>query len=273
MSPPGGLVGTKRWLVPGTTTEPGKLMRLGSILREPYNPESSLNRRHILEIDEEDTYNESEVPRRLVQNELHRSNNYIAKIASSIPLIRAGFSVKGHSSQDPKTTVEMMNIRAKSFTPSDEYMEEALKHPQVVKYTQETHFRKRLYMIVGVATANKVTFNEIQSTKAGMSASAKAGAPQAADIEIGASHSSEVRFKAEWEVEEECDFAYRVREVKYSKSRFHDKDYTKGALFGADHQVNSGNGDLNDIVPQFERLNKDDAVAEELISGIFVLSE
>ncbi|KAJ6031410.1 hypothetical protein N7540_002142 [Penicillium herquei] len=167
----------------------------------------------------------------------------------------------------------MMNIRAKCFMPSDEYMEEALKNPQVVKYSQETHFRKRLCMIVGVAKANKVTFNEKQSTKAGMSASAKAGVPQGADIEIGASHSSEYGSKAEWEVGEECDFAYRVREFKVSKCRRRDKDYTKGALFGTDHQGNNGNGDLDEILPRFEKFDKNDATIEESTPGIFVLHE
>ncbi|PMD47786.1 hypothetical protein L207DRAFT_561205 [Hyaloscypha variabilis F] len=249
----GDLVGPMKWLIPRYAEKPGSIMRLGSILTDAENLESSLNLHNIIEIPEQDKRDASNAVKRYVESELCQSNSLLVKAVPLIPAFSAGASVDGHWSHDVRSTVEALNVRAVVFIPTGEYMEEALKNEHVIGYARRGLFGKRLYIIVGTATASKLSIKENQSSGSGTSSSTNFMAPTVAEVEAGVSHENGARFQSKLEVGEDCDFAYRVREFLYSKAfGLRDKgDRTRKAMFGLEHGKATMQAD-DDAMPQFE---------------------
>jgi hypothetical protein len=115
-------------------------------------------------------------------------------------------------------------------------MNEALKNAEVIKYIKGL-FGNALYIIVGMATASKLLVKENRSAeqKAALSTNIT---PPVTETEFDAkvSYEKKAEIKSEWEVGEECDFAYCVRKFNYSKMRGLRKgeNYSEYALFSSD---------------------------------------
>lgn len=235
-------------------------MKLGSILKDPENLESSLNLHDINEIPERDKRDASIAVSRHVQTKLSKDNSVLVKAVPSIPAFSAGASADGHLRHEAKTTVDALNVRATVFIPSPDYMNEALKNKDVKEYAKGL-FGKPLYIIVGTATASKLSIKEHQSKENKASDSVNFVAPGGVmEGEGQASHESKAGFDSELEVGEECDFAYRVRGFFYSKMfglRDHG-DRTEKALFGSESSKPVADADREEI-PKFEWFKKADA--------------
>ncbi|KAL4865192.1 hypothetical protein BDV12DRAFT_200384 [Aspergillus spectabilis] len=218
MSPqPGDLTGPKKWLISRYTEKRNTIMLLGSILTDPSNLESSLNLHFIPPIPEHTKRDAADTARLVIEIELHKKDSFLLSAASSFPVFKAVAELGGSWSGDPRTAVEALNVRATVFVPNKEFMDEALGDKSVVEYVRRGLFAKALYIVVGVATAKKFSVKEEQAGKVGVDASAKTTVYEVGDIGVGASHSREAGAKVEWEIEGECDFAYRVREFEYSR--------------------------------------------------------
>jgi hypothetical protein len=164
-------------------------------------------------------------------------------------------------------------------------MEEVLKRDAILNYVREGLFARSLYLIVGVATASRVDVKESQSKGHNAHFSANAALPVAAvEGELSFSNETKRTTGAEFTIEKDVDFAYRVKEFEYSKwrKRFKDgHDMTKGALMGrqrgdiagsdddGDEGDDSVHGD-EDYVPVFEGFEDEDVEGED--TEAFILS-
>lgn len=260
----GELVGPMKWLIPRYTEKPGSIMRLGSILTDPENLESSLNLHNINEIPEKDKRDVSLAVKRYVETELSKSNSLLVRAAPSIPALTARASVGGNWSHNTRTTVDALNVRATVFIPTKTYMDGALEIDDVVAYARKGLFGRRLYIIVGTATASKLSIKQSRSRKWGADLSATFVAPT---IEGGILHEGEADFGSELGVAEECDFAYRVREFSYSKVfGISDKgDCTEKAMFDLGYGKSAAQAPT-EATPQFEWLEEEDVLAQGLVT-------
>jgi hypothetical protein len=257
-----------KWLVPRYPEEPGTLMILGSILSDPENLESSLNRLSgVVPIPERDVRDQSKAVRQQVQTELSQQSSLLLKAMSSSPLLGAGVAVEGHLTHGVETTVGALGVSAKVFIPTEEYMKKALEDSSVKKFAKSGLFAKSLYIIVGVATASKLVLKETQSASHGGSVDAQLAPPgSGTELATKAAHEKTGKSTSTLEVEGECDFAYRVREFQYSKiwRSFKDKrDVTEGALFGLKDAilgVKGGNtkADDGEYAPAFVEFEDED---------------
>ncbi|KAL2835989.1 hypothetical protein BJY01DRAFT_252232 [Aspergillus pseudoustus] len=270
------LAGRKKWLVPRYPELPGTIMRLGLILTDPKNLDSCLNLDAIPPIPDS-RKRDAAMPLKLrIEAELLRESSLLGSVAApSEPilggLVSASASVNGGWSLDPRTTVEALNLRAEIFNPTKEYMNEALKSGGVVDAVRQSLFQTTLYVIVGVATASKLSITEKQSGKSNLGASAKASAGEGVNFAIEGSRKREAGSNIKWEIGQECDFAYRVRQFAYAKFfGLRDKgDHTDGALFGSEDAPPSDSVDERSALPQFDWLDDEDAS----VSGVAVLEE
>ncbi len=268
--PPGQLVGNMVWLVARYPRKPGELMKMGSILTDPANLETSLNLESIE--DPPKLMDASLGIRSSIETSLSRANSALNKAAANVPVfssIAAGAAVEGHWRLDVTTTLRAMDVQASSFIPDDKYMAQALQAPRVAAYVKATLYSKRLYIVVGVATARRLYMKETVTQPQMAGAPGPAGVPAVADGAVGAGHNSTANVRSELEVGEECDFAYRVRQFEYSKIRGlrSQGDYTKAAMFRADGADDDDDDDDDEpeYVPRFVSLKPSDAAPAEVV--------
>lgn len=216
-------------------------MVLGSILTKPDDLESSLNYRQVTmtPFPEDKTINETQAVRRFVQSELSKSTGGRLKaLLPFSPVASAGGGLSADISNSLESTIEASSVRAVALMPDEaaEFVEEALQLPKVKEYVKKWAFATPLYMIVGVATCRKLCMGSASST--GRSASLDLDASlTVAGVEAGLGGSRGKKTSGELEVviDEECDFAYRVREFQYSRLKKRitkAANLTEGALFG-----------------------------------------
>jgi hypothetical protein len=271
----GQLAGPMKWLVPRYPEEPGTIMVLGSIITDPYDLESSLNRRSgVTPIPKEDIRDNSNAVKRQIQSNLSSNSSVLFKAMPDLPLFGGGIAVGGRLTKGVETIVNALNVRAKVFIPTPEYMEIALENPEIKAFVKKGLFAKSLYIIVGVATTSQLTIKETQSVDAGGSVEGNLKPPNSGtELAVKIDHDQGGKSTSELEVKEDCDFAYRVREFQYSKiwRAFSDKGpLIHGTLFGRREPGSGGMGgntgkDNGEDVPLFEYFEDDDISAKEAV--------
>lgn len=272
--PPGHLVGKMKWLVARYPKPQGELIVLGSILTDPEEPETSLNRKTgVVKIPKEDKIDDSAAVRQQIHSELSTNASALLKVVTpNSPLFRAGVKVEGRSSDEVKTTVEALNVKAEIFIPDKSYMDEALARPEITAYVKDSVWAKALYVIVGVATAGSLAVIEEQSGERNVFLSTNASfTGTGTEIDGELSHSTKAEGGSTLKTEQPTDFAYRVREFEYSKFRlprkFNDKgDRSEAAMFGRGRS-DAGDTREEDIVPAFDDWTGEDREA----LGMFTL--
>jgi hypothetical protein len=214
---PGRLAGKKKWLVTRYPKPPGTLLILGSILTDPEDPETSLNRKTgVVKVSEMDKIDDSAAVRQQIHSELSSNVGALLRVVPpSSLLFSAGLKAEGQSSNEVKTSVEAMNVGAEIFLPDKAYMDEALGRPEIATFLKSCAWSESLYMIVGVATAEKLELVEEQSQESTMAASANAtlgeiGTGFAAEL----SHGTMAGSSSIGKIKNATDFAYRVRESR-----------------------------------------------------------
>lgn len=117
-----------------------------------------------------------------------------------------------------------------------------MEAPEVQEYVRNCNFSKTLYMIIRVASAKKLCIKEDASKQgsAGVGVTASYIYPGGTDLgTAGRCHKSTQAVVSEMNTEQECDFAYRIRESTYwmyrgEKVRMK-ADRSAGALFGTEN--------------------------------------
>ncbi|KAH8755237.1 hypothetical protein BGZ57DRAFT_963245 [Hyaloscypha finlandica] len=152
-----------------------------------------------------------------------------------------------------KTVVDAANIKAKIFLPDKAYMDTCVDVAGVREHLKGKKSSVPLYMIIGVATANKVDIEEESSREISGGVAGGLDAVPAvpglqAQAEVQASNTRNAA--STLKIEEECDFAYRIREFSYwrhRRSKVKDKgDRTEGALFGTENDNGYEDNDDDD---------------------------
>ncbi|KAI0137789.1 hypothetical protein F4776DRAFT_83307 [Hypoxylon sp. NC0597] len=264
-NPSGHVAGPIRWHIYREPQPPNTRMALGSILTKPNDLETSLNYESGIEEFPLDKVEDcTPIMRRIITSELTKDfGGRLSALLPTMPWISGGGGLEGSRSSNVQAMVESQNIRARIISPdtAKEYMDRALLNPKVVEFVKECLFTKPLYLIVGVATCSKLTTSETRSGKRNASAEAAVNA-MGAQVSGSILAASQGSVGGEFEVDQECDFAYRVREFQYSRRRKifkKSRDLTEGAMFGLDDE---GTGvktdDEGEDVPQFEYFEDED---------------
>ncbi|KAI1418455.1 hypothetical protein F5Y13DRAFT_149202 [Hypoxylon sp. FL1857] len=265
----GRIAGPIRWHIYREPQPPNARMVLGSILTKPDDLETSLNYGSGIEaFPPEKVEDCTTIVRRVITSELTKDiGGRLSALIPALPWIGGGGGLEGGRSKNVQAVVESQNIRARVILPdvAKEYIDRALLNPRVVEYVKECLFTKPLYLIVGVATCSKLTAGETRSGKrnASVEAAVNAMGAQVSGSVLAASQGS---VGGEYEVDQECDFAYRVREFQYSRRRKvfkKSRDVIEGAMFGLDAEDASVEmDDEGEDVPEFEYLEDEDENVE-----------
>lgn len=97
-------------------------------------------------------------------------------------------------------------------------------------------------MIIGVATCKKLSMSHARTRESMFSADLDANlAVLGSEAGVGMSNGNKASLAVELEIQEECDFSYRVRKFQYSRRRRvirKAKDVTDGALFDRESDAN-----------------------------------
>lgn len=278
---PGHIAGAMKWHVYRYPQKPGGLMVLGSILTRPDDLESSLNYESgIAPFPADKRLDQTQAVRRVVRAELSRHLGGRLKAVlptAAVPLASAGGGVEAKVAHDAEATVEALDIRAEIVMPgtAKAYVDEALRAPGVLAYARGGLFARPLYLIVGVATCRRLVMGDSASRERGFSAEADVSlAPAGIEAGVGASVGREASAGSEVEVQQECAFAYRVREFRYKKWSGGIKmadDVVRGALFKLEETIDelvvpteASGPEEEDEVPVFECFGSED---EEVESG------
>lgn len=258
-----GIRGDKLWHVYRYPQKPNTLMVIGSVLTKPDDLESSLN--HASGIDAfppDKIEDQTGAVRLFMRSELTRTNGgRIKALLPFSPVASAGGGVGATSSRSIDTTIEASGVRAKAVLPQNaqDYMEKALQATRVLEYVRKGVFSESLYMIVGVATCQRITMGDASSKTSSGSADLDAALTVGGvEAGIGVSREKGSSADSEREVTEECDFAYRVREFQYSRRKKRIKksaNVTDGAMFGNDNPEEEG---PFEEVPVFEYFESED---------------
>jgi hypothetical protein len=246
----GRLSGKMKWLVARYPKAPGQLIALGAILSDPEEPETRLNRYDANYINPKYILDETAAVQRTIRAEVSNNDSILLKVAQ--PLLGAGIGVDGKLSRDIKTVVDALDVKAKIFLPDKEYMDASVEVPGVQEYVKKCHFSKKLYMIMGVASAKKLSVDEEMSNTNSVGTSFTAAHFGGTGIEFmaDAKHSNDKNTASGLKIEDECDFAYRIREFTYWKCRKNKAvmkgDRSKGALFGTGNEDDDHDHDNDD---------------------------
>jgi hypothetical protein len=147
---PGQLAGKMKWHVARYPRPVGELIFLGSMLKDPEDPESSLNRKtRPAMVPNEDIIDDTASVRQHITTELSNGSGTLLKIVAPIsPLLSAGLKVEGSSNDAVSTFVDAINVKAEIFLPEKSLVDEALAKPEVIEYARAGVWAKSLYMIV-----------------------------------------------------------------------------------------------------------------------------
>ncbi|UNI16670.1 hypothetical protein JDV02_003086 [Purpureocillium takamizusanense] len=280
---PGHVAGKMLWMVPRYAELEGTLIRLGSILSDPENLETSLNLNAIPAIPAGARRDATPHVRQYVRSEMKNSDSALVKAMPNLPLLSAGLSGDVRRTDTAETTICAIDVKAEVFMPDKAFMQEALKHKGVIEHARKGSFGTRLYVIVGVATAGELTVKEKLGNERRAAAPGHLAAPGGAgEGEAGFEHQRQGEVDSELEVKNSCDFAYRLREFVYTRVRgLRDKgDYGENSMFskasassdfiGASGKPAAAAQKQVEELPKFLFFKPDDAAAPGIMT--FVVS-
>lgn len=220
-------------------------MVLGSILKEPHDLESSLNFGSIEAFKDDERLEQTPEVRRLIDTSLRmdQSGQLKASLPMLSPKISGGADLRAASAESIQATMAASNVRAEVIMPDTAiaHVKKALdENEKIWKHVQSgglTNYNP-LYIIVGVATCKRLVQKESRTREGNLEIEpsgnfALAGAEIATQAAAGSKGGDDIKVK----IEEECAFAYRLREFQYSKLPWKDaqsSDYLKGAAYGRD---------------------------------------
>ena len=145
--------------------------------------------------------------------------------------IDAEASIAWHNSNGDK--YKFKRLDTDFIDPTMEYYTQSVLAPSVAEYIVETNFRKSIYMITGVKIARGAHVEQARSEGAGTHLKvgvdgATAVYPVAAgpEVTISSSNSETTSSKGS----SDFVFAYRLREIYYSKGKVRHREHNKGAL-------------------------------------------
>ncbi|KAJ6438340.1 dynamin family protein [Purpureocillium lavendulum] len=229
----------KYWIIPQESLAPDDLV-LGSILKKPNDPIDILNRRTVAAIDESLIIHEREQVTKSLGDAI--DSGFGAGLGASSVLaavLGAAPTIEGNWAHGVSDKIEATRVRAQHFVPPADYVNKALRTPEMDSYVRQSFFSAPVYMVVGVAVASTLTRTANASGDRGGKAGVGFG-PPGTGVEVSAELSANRNTKSNYSdsVEGDVVLAYRLRRFRYSKRRDEfvkkDEDETKHARYGTD---------------------------------------
>ncbi|KAK0668672.1 hypothetical protein QBC41DRAFT_373847 [Cercophora samala] len=250
--------GSERWVVPRYSSKPGTLIRLGSVLTDPEDLESSLNLDTIPAIPPSLLRDATPEVRTSVQTELGKSDSLLAKAAPALEgLFTLGGGVEASRSRGVTSSLHISgSVKATVFRADKSFMDTLLKDKDVIAYARRG-LGKPMFVVVGVATAGSVEMKETRHATRRSGVSGKVGVEMIGEGEAGFERERSDKSSNEVRGEGGLDFAYRVREFSYSRVRgtVKDKgDWTGKVLFagGKGPAVAKGGSEVVPVFKEFK---------------------
>ncbi|KAK6362669.1 hypothetical protein TWF730_000124 [Orbilia blumenaviensis] len=279
---PGRLAGQMKWHIARYPRPVGTLIKLGSVLTDPYDPETSINRNSApIPIDPTDLSDQSDAIQTAIiaTTSERRSASTGADAPTWAPLIDMGVLAEVERTKDYQVIVNTEAVTAQVFLPAEQWLSNLLKDPQIVRHIQE-HFFPTLYVIIGVATASRVSISEkgsrgYNTTLSSSASITPAGVGANVGVSDGACSSTSAKYSTP--PDRRVDFAYRVRKFEYSKVRrklkAQYKDITEGALmdfesFAPNYSIDQTEDEGEEYIPVYKYLDEKDFDGEEPSDGL-----
>ncbi|KAH6884148.1 hypothetical protein B0T10DRAFT_463029 [Thelonectria olida] len=228
----------KCWIVPDESLPPDFLV-LGSILKRPNEPMDILNRHTVTKIDPSVIDEEREQITKSIVKASNAGFSFGLGLSSVLAsIVGAGPSLDANRAKSVSYLINAANVRAQHFIPPDDYVNRALRAKKVDDYVRQSGYNAKVYMVVGVAVASKVSRTAIGSKDKGGGAGIAVGPPGTA-LEVSADvHANRGSGSLYQDTVENVILAYRLRRFRYSKIRdeFKQRDEVKAALYRADQE-------------------------------------
>ena len=150
---------------------------------------------------------------------------------------------------------EFKTLDTEFIDPTMEYYTQSVLAPSVAEYIVDTKFRKSIYIVTGVKIARGADVEQARSKeagthlKAGVDGTATA-APVAAGPEVTISSSKSETTSSKGS--SDFVFAYRLREIYYSKGKVKHREHNKGALQDVGGTSTKGSREDVSAVPPLE---------------------
>lgn len=218
------------WDIPATST----LVTLGSLIRDPKNPESRIPRSVPPPIPSGSLQTGSKTDWQTTSTRL--LSGKLGVWAQCLQVVGLGGDLSFGALKSSLEDHRFHTLETHYFLPDDGFLAASLNDDFVQGYLEVHEWRKPVYMITGIKVARGAS---VASRKAGEAdATAKVGA-DATMIGAPVTLGPEVGFKKEkgrsvaYAGSTDYVFAYRLKRIRARRGgRFDDGDYTKGALFG-----------------------------------------
>ena len=205
---------------------------LGNIIKDPADPERPLNARDRLPIPDTD------LRRSKVQgwtDDVDKQKGLGGGVnASFLSPLGASFNLNHSFEKHRQDRLEAKSLQTVHFDPTPEYILRSFhRSPDVLKYINDTNFKKKLYMVIGTKVAYDAKRSKTNSysneTSVGLGATGLPGLEAGPEASVNAKDSRTTSF------DESTPFvlAFRLRRIRYSqgKNKIDLKDYTKAAKY------------------------------------------
>ncbi|KAI4159206.1 MAG: hypothetical protein LQ342_006789 [Letrouitia transgressa] len=259
-------MGKTYFLVASPDFPPSGPIALGNIITSPSSPEEALNtqaREPIEPVYESYQENWTFDVSRYKQNKLGIWTMFLQ-------MLGAGIDMSSERIMGDNQVYRFDRLETRFFIPSSEYLRASISTPEVQSYIKRKGFRKNLYMItaikiaVGASTTKEKLRERGVHLQVGVDGTA-VGVPLGAgpNIEISKGKDTTISF----DNSSDFVFAFRLREIYYSKKSLKHRKYDKGNLFGLDQDgqkqvAGAEEGNANEEA-QLEGLAYDDVEAED----------
>ncbi|GAO19177.1 uncharacterized protein UV8b_00542 [Ustilaginoidea virens] len=231
----------KYWIIPQESLRPEDL-ELGSILKRPDDPIDLLNRHAVEPIDPKLVVQEREQVSKSFSDAMSRGAGLDVEASSALAAVLGGAPTLGAArSTAASETIEATRVRARHFSPSDEYAARALLTRQIASYVGQSFFTAPVFMVVGVAVASKLVRAATVSRDAGLRGGAAVG-PPGSGVELSAAVYAGRATGSTYEdsVDGDVVLAYRLRRFRYSRMR---SRFVKDKQDGVFHRVGEHGGE------------------------------
>lgn len=205
---------------------------LGNIIKDPADPERPLNARDRLPIPEADL-RRSEVQG--WKDDVDKQRGIGGGVnASFLSPLGASFNLKHSFQKGQQDRLEARHLKTVHFDPTPAYILQSFHNsPDVLKYINDTSFKKKLYMVIGTKVAYGAKRSKAKShlneTSVGLGATGLPGLEAGPEASLNSKDSRITSF------DESTPFvlAFRLRRIRYSrgKNKLDLNDYTKAASY------------------------------------------
>jgi hypothetical protein len=231
------------FLAPSFDYVPDRYIDLGRIIADPTDPGTSLNPDSPKPPPSSvQTYIEKDYEKAIEQRGKVKVGIW-ARFAGQFGI--GDISVNTNSVKND--VYKFQELETRLFQPTDEYIEEALQYPQVVRFAAKSGYRRPLFMITGVKIARGANISKEMVREHGLSAKVgidgtPGGVP--VDLAVGGEASELLREKEKFDAPSDFVFAFRLRKIFYEKGSVQHREFTKGALFGLNDGEDNDDGEL-----------------------------